>query len=312
MSSELRIIYIAGYGRSGSTLLERILASHASIWGTGELASLPYVIDDERTLCSCGQPIRACEFWGKVIAKLEDQSRQRWRRTQGMIESPFGVCLLLKQNGVALAYKEITHAVMRAVWEELPSGVRYIVDSSKTARRRWLRPLSLARHAGIPIKVIHLVRDGRGCLWSQLRGSNRKMEMGEPAQQRLPALRTALSWPLANLGAHLFQLFFPHDYFRVRYEDLVSNPASTLKSIGTFLGVNLDQQIKMLLMHQDIPLGHQVAGNRLRMERKIVLRVDNEWQAKLRRWHRLILWMICWPFELLYGYRPGRRGGATA
>jgi hypothetical protein len=41
------IIYIAGYGRSGSTLLERILGSHERFFGLGELASFLDLLDSE-------------------------------------------------------------------------------------------------------------------------------------------------------------------------------------------------------------------------------------------------------------------------
>lgn len=309
--AEIVLIYIAGYGRSGSTLLERILASHETIWGTGELAMLPRLLDDEQARCSCGQPIRKCEFWGKVIANLKGLSAEKWSASAGKVESVLGVFFCWGRSRIAHTYRDVVQVVLRAIREALPAGIGYVVDSSKTARQCWLRPLALAKYAGIPVKVIHLVRDGRGCMWSQLRGSNRRMERGEPARQRIPALRTTFSWPLANLGAHLFQLRYPDHYLRIRYEDFVNDPAGTLKRFETFLGVSFDRQIEMLRMCQDIPLGHQVAGNRLRAERKIVLRADEEWQARLGRGHRLLFWITCWPFALLYGYRPWRRRDET-
>lgn len=283
------VIYIAGYGRSGSTLLERVLGSHEKIFGVGELASFLDLLDSETPFCSCGELLQKCKFWSEVIKSSggDFQNNPKLKVIQRRFESlavfsgPF-----FRRNKET--YRRYTQRLFGSIFEQLPNEVSYIVDSSKTSRKSFFRPIALRRIASLNVKIIHLVRDGRGCMWSNLKGSNRRMEVGLDPHIPFAAIRTVISWPLANLGAHLFQLCFPHDYLRVRYEDLVSDPASTLKSIGTFLGVSLDQQIEMLLMRQHIPLGHQVAGNRLRMERKIVLRVDDEWQAKLGRWREFM------------------------
>ena len=34
-----KIIYVAGYGRSGSTLLDMMLASHPAVFGAGEMST---------------------------------------------------------------------------------------------------------------------------------------------------------------------------------------------------------------------------------------------------------------------------------
>jgi hypothetical protein len=50
-----KILYIAGYSRSGSTILDIILSSHPQIFGTGELG---YLFDDwiaGTRLCTCEQ-----------------------------------------------------------------------------------------------------------------------------------------------------------------------------------------------------------------------------------------------------------------
>src|SRR3954452_15131421 len=62
-----KIVYIAGYSRSGSTILEIVLSSHAKIFGTGELG---YLFDDwiEGTRrCTCEQVYADCVFWRNLI-----------------------------------------------------------------------------------------------------------------------------------------------------------------------------------------------------------------------------------------------------
>ena len=49
-----KIIYIAGYGRSGSTLLARILGSHENIFTVGELINFLNLVNIDDSICSCG------------------------------------------------------------------------------------------------------------------------------------------------------------------------------------------------------------------------------------------------------------------
>jgi len=251
------LVYIAGYGRSGSSLLERILGSNAKIWATGELVMFLELLDDAQTLCSCGQPVRSCPFWATIITKMNDDNREQWKRVQRRVESIFGVCELCKRGGLVGIYQKFARILFTAIFEGLPPGVEYLVDSSKTARKCRLRPLALVKYGGVRVKLIHLVRDGRGCMWSNLKGSNRRMEKRLNPHIPFAALRTAISWPLANLAAHLFQLLQPSDYCRIRYEDFIEDPAVTLSKLGKFLGVNFDRQVEGCGMEEEAEIVSQ-------------------------------------------------------
>ena len=60
------VVYIGGFGRSGSTLLERILSSLDGTVALGEVVHLwkRGIGADER--CGCGAPFSACGFWSEV------------------------------------------------------------------------------------------------------------------------------------------------------------------------------------------------------------------------------------------------------
>lgn len=301
------IIYIAGYGRSGSTLLERILSSNEKIFGMGELSRLPDFIDQKSGLCSCGEELRNCKFWGKVLQRLTtlQGSFSRWERTQCQKEcfTHFLQGLFNNSSQGAMNYATLTKRLFTTIFECVPKPVDYVVDSSKTARKSFFRPIALSRTAGLDVKVIHLVRDGRGCMWSNLKGSNRRMEMGLDPHIPFAALRTALSWPLANIAAHLFKVFHASgSYTRIRYENFVENPTNVLNKLGDFLGVDFADQIQMLKNQEPIPLSHQLAGNRLRSKERIILNKDVEWKEKLKLRHKLLFWLLDWPWVLLYGY----------
>ncbi len=63
------IIYIAGLGHSGSTILDLILGCHSDIVGLGEI--MPFIRRKDRTpdlnsTCSCGKKGYDCYFWSEV------------------------------------------------------------------------------------------------------------------------------------------------------------------------------------------------------------------------------------------------------
>ena len=60
------VLFIAGFGRSGSTLLDRLLGSTPGVHSGGELAAIwTHGLVDDR-LCSCGAPFSGCPFWRAV------------------------------------------------------------------------------------------------------------------------------------------------------------------------------------------------------------------------------------------------------
>ena len=71
-----KIIYIAGLGHSGSTLLDMLLGSHSNIVGLGEIT--PFLkrkdreIDDKST-CSCGKLGSECDFWSNIDKIIKNE-----------------------------------------------------------------------------------------------------------------------------------------------------------------------------------------------------------------------------------------------
>ncbi len=308
--NENKIIYIAGYGRSGSTLLERILSSHEKIFGVGELRNFLDLIGSQDSYCSCGRGLHECEFWSNVIGRLsgELENVPELKCVQNKLESFSGFLgyTFGHSSYKRAIYRKFTQRLFNSISQNVPDAVSYIVDSSKTAHRNLSRPIALSKISSLNIKLIHLVRDGRGCMWSKLKGDNRRMEKGLDPHTPFAALRSAAAWPIANTAAHIFQSMHSREqYCMIKYEELVERPAETLAKLDRFLDINFDQQIEMLRGEADIPLGHQLSGNRLRFQEKIILRLDVEWRSRLRFQNKLLFWLVDWPWGALYGYKPG-------
>ena len=85
-----RVLYIAGTGRSGSTLLANILGEVDGVFAAGEVRYLWQRGLTERRLCGCGVPVRECPVWSRVLAEA------------GHLDEPArmdGVVSLLKHTG---------------------------------------------------------------------------------------------------------------------------------------------------------------------------------------------------------------------
>ncbi|MCZ7671658.1 MAG: sulfotransferase [Chloroflexi bacterium] len=72
---KIPVLFIAGAGRSGSTLLERMLGQTADLSPIGELRHLGRQ-DFELDLCGCGQRFQECPFWAAVFAEALWQSSE--------------------------------------------------------------------------------------------------------------------------------------------------------------------------------------------------------------------------------------------
>jgi hypothetical protein len=302
MNSAKTVIYIAGYGRSGSTLLERVLGDNRKVFALGELKSFFDTACKSGELCSCGKRVDSCEFWGPVLKVYDEKECVGSESIRSKAESLFG--LFFNCSSMKHKYSQMTEDLFKRIFSGLPENTGFVIDSSKTTRNSFFRPIRLSKFVSLEVKVIHLVRDGRGCIWSNLKGSNRRMEKGENPRLPIPVLRTVINWPLANAGAELFRLFSSSEnYCRVRYEDLVDDPAEILSQLGAFLGLDFSSQIDAVANKHITASGHQLSGNRMRLKKEIVVKKDMEWGKNLKLLYRFFFWMIDWAFALRYGYK---------
>jgi hypothetical protein len=294
---DLEVVYVAGYGRSGSTLLDALLGNHPDVFGGGELTWL-----FQRTLdgcdCSCGVTLSECSLWREVFKRVfssmpgfdlkkaaavtvRTETLTRWRRRDPQ-------------------YGTLWAATFRAIAEA--SGRRMVVDSSKSCRLSHHRLRRLQVTTGLPVKALHLVRDPRAVMWSAQRGSNRRLEEGRPARPLGGMARCLLSWIYANSSVELqLRGSGSPDFLRLRYEDLAGAPEETLDEVGRFLGLDIADVVSRIRAGQTLDAGHGVAGNRMRRSGAIVLRVDKEWQSSLPRTARSLAW-VARPFLRAYGY----------
>jgi hypothetical protein len=297
----MNIIYIAGHGRSGSTILERVLSSHQQIAGLGEVEYLTRNDRWQESTCACGKNLLQCEYWNKTLRHLkENHNWDQVQREQNHSDhwKPFKS---YKSNRPYPHYQQFNQDLFNSLKRETPE-LRYFIDSSKTARVNYYRPKSLSQQ-GFSIKLIHLVRDGRGCMWSLIdKGSNRKLERAEKGSVLFPVARSLFSWNLSNRAALKWKKNYSEDYLEVRYEDFVEKPKESLERIQDFLDIDLSKEIQILATNETFPVTHQMAGNRLRSIKKIQLKADKNWKKNLPPFHRALFNIFSRKLAKQFGY----------
>jgi len=311
-AAPLRILYVLGYGRSGSTVLDAVLGSLPGVVGTGELARFdpgagPAAGSAER--CACGEGESSCPFWSAVAARWRAAGHDpaAYARARARVERAARLPLSLALRSARPApgaWARPTAALFAAVAAE--SGARVVVDSSKQPARA----LALARTPGLDVFLLHLVRDGRGVAYSL---GQRLPADGRGVQRELPprsVTRTALAWRLVNaLASRVRARATPQRAMLLRYEDYLADLPGALAPLAPFLGLAPDDLRARLTATDSFPPGHAIAGNRVRMNGAIRLRADTAWHEGLGAKERARVWRVAGGLltELGYPEGPGER-----
>ena len=303
----VKVLYIAGAPRSGSTLLERLLGGQEGLVPAGELRRIwerGFLADQ---LCSCGAPFRSCPYWGKVVdaafggldgvdasalASAVDSfetRRGRWREVGRRILPAVG------RRGDRDLFSNILPRLYRAILSV--SGASAVIDSSKDTTYG----LVLSTMEDIEPRVVHLVRDSRAVAYSWQR-RRRRPEIVD-REEYMPVARptsTALGWSTRNITTEALR-YFSGSYVRLRYEDLVADPDGAMAEV---LGPLTDTQGGERTASSSVGY-HTVSGNPMRLAKgPLKVAADVEWKSALGRRDRVTVTALSLPLLLRYGYSP--------
>lgn len=279
-----RLVYVLAASHSGSTLLTMLLARHPLVCTVGELKATIYEHTIETYPCSCGVPIRRCPFWTRIglemsrlghpfdlaDARVDIESiRSRYirRLTRPLHRGPFAERLrdvalwmspvwrrefpLIQRRGTALI-RVVSEAYQRPI----------VVDSSKYA----LRLKYLLRNPALDVRVLRLIRDGRGVALTYY-----------VDERRIPMRASALEWRRSNEEAeHLLRTLPAGRSVEVRYEQLCRKPRETIARIAEWLGIDPAD------VATDFRSGdHHIVGNWMRLQSTDEIVLDERWKTML-------------------------------
>lgn len=302
-SHGVKVVYVAGYGRSGSTVLDLLLGQHPGWISCGELRHLPLAIRDGYR-CACGKPVTACPRWAGVIDKLGGDpgalvAAFTARRDLLRVRNVFGLLwprlLPVPHRDRLAALADAAGSLYGAI--AAVTGATVVVDSSKDP----LWGLLLARTPGIDLRVVQLVRDPRAVAHSWQRRRTRPELAGRDATMPVHSpIHSALEWDLRNVLAWMLGRV-AGGFVRIRYEDLVADPLGVLRAVSAAAGEPLACRTTDLSAID--AANHTVAGNPVRFAAgRLVLRADEEWRSTMARRDRLVVGALTLPLLIAYGY----------
>jgi hypothetical protein len=316
------VLYIAGTGRSGSTVLANILGEVDGVFAAGEVRYLWQRGLKEHRLCGCGLPVRECPVWSRVLARagyLDDPVRVdgaiSMLQQTGRIRNLPGILAGHVRAGLDPARASgyaIDRAALGALYAEMGevTGSRVIVDSSKLPAYANV----LAATPGIDLRVVHLVRDPRGAAHSWAS----KKELADGAarshMEQIGPAKSAVLWDVWNLAGGLLFRAGPDRYLRLRYEDFVADPPGSVRRILAMVGLE-DAALPFVNANEArTSANHSVAGNPDRLRHgQITLRSDDRWRTAMASGDQRLVSALTSPLLLRYGYplRPAKPPSGT-
>lgn len=311
----LKILYIAGCGRSGSTLMMRLLAEATGGVAVGEVYHLWHHGYLEDFICGCGVRFSECPFWAEVHQRLLDGAEQnldaaRMRRLQRRVHGPLALVSLrvaaLRTRAYRAAFGEYARVLgdlYRAIADA--AKVDVVIDSSKSPQLA--RMLELLPDT--EVHVLHLVRDSRATAWSWKRVRD-EPALGTPGatMHRFPVWRSAMEWT-ANHAILLFDRRQAASYTMCRYEDFVKDPHGELARALTWTsGPDAWEAGGEYVLQRS----HSVTGNPNRfLSGKVAIAADAEWEAYMPVRDRVVVTAISWPLLKWFRYPLRRSSGGS-
>ena len=315
-ASTTKVVFIAGMGRSGSTLLELLLGRMDGWVAGGELRRYWHGEAYPDWVCGCGRPLTECDFWAHVRSELRaggisprDGSRfLDVQRTHLRLRPAPLARLLLGARGSAtapsplrdyqLAMAQLYRAVARA------ADARIVVDSSKQPPEGYLA----SWNPEVDLYAVHLVRDPRAVANSFSKRTENPQPDSELRFRSHPSA-TALRWDIRQaLAEALLARRLGDRYMRLRYEDLVRDPAGAVRSIARLAHEPGPEEGFLANGRVEYEPNHTFSGSPFRLRREpIDIRLDESWRARMTPRQKALAAAPALPLLGRYGY-PLRSG----
>lgn len=287
MTSDPKVLYVAGWGRSGSTVLSRVVGGEGVV-GLGEVRWVWRRGVVAGQSCSCGARWDDCPVWRPAIEAaidgIADDPIEAAERLDALATAAIRAVELGRRSLPAV--REYV-AVLTRLYRGLAasSGAAVLVDSSKAAG-----PALLARRTGLDTTVLQMVRDPRAVVWSHGRAKAPPPGIvAEVSPVRRPSY-VAARWLARNAAVDLHV----RPDVRLRYEDMVDAPDEARAAVFAAVGV-------------PVPTGpdleHGIAGNPGRFGAgPLTLQADLEWIALQPAGQRRVSTALALPLLHRYGY----------
>jgi hypothetical protein len=305
----IRVLYVGGMPRSGSTLTDLLLHQLPGHIGVGELFYLWRNGLAHDGLCACSAPFSTCPFWSEVgrvaFGGWDRIDAEHVMRLQDRVDRTARIPLLLsprRPRRFAADLAEYTD-ILRRLYTAIAavSGQDVVVDSSKRPSMAYI----LRTMPDVDLRVVHVVRDPRGVAFSFAK--HVQLPAGAALGSEMPrstARKVSRRWVSVNaMIAGLRRVGVP--VTRIRYEDLVARPDRELRRVLDLMGEDAPQGAfdHLAVSGVPVPRTHVVAGGRIRLiNGTMPLRLDEQWQHDMPDGSRRLVEVMTAPVRSRYGY----------
>lgn len=288
---KIKVIYISGIGRSGSTLLDLIISANPPVFSVGEIIHYNYWIK-ERGLCKCGKKLQNCKFWKNILVRknfkiINHMNIKDYIRMMDYLFNPLAEKINFHKNSENF---ELFEEIIK---NSSKKNLIYILDSSKDIAR--LIELDLDNR--LEVYNISIVRNGMAVANSFSKPLNGKGKN---------YFISLLKWIFLNTCMFKYLRIRKNMHCKnlvIGYEHLCTNPEATIKRIENFLGISIEKNYPKLIRKMEC---HNIGGNRIALKenrskfRSIIM--DNEWKTKQNIITKLLASSIVYPLNKKWVY----------
>lgn len=296
------VLYVAGAGRSGSTLLSSVLGQSPGVVDVGEVWKIWRFLEEPGRRCGCGAELADCPFWLEVaeaspgVFAHDDEVLE----TLGRIEHARDAATLWARLAVGRAGVDAYADRLRRLYGAIAevAEARVIIDSSKIPG-----PALVAESlSDFEIKVLHLLRDPRAVAASWSRRKENPAG-GYHLEARAPG-SVAQAWVARSLATEVLLRHRAAGYRRVTYEAFVAAPEQVVDDLLTFVGESGPSPAFVAPSTVVLEATHSTDGNPGRFERsERRIALDDRWRSDLDPEAKRIVDRRTTPLRQLYGYR---------
>ena len=283
---KIKVVFIAGCGRSGTTLLGQLLGEFEGFVNVGEAAR--YLFDHSKDLpCGCGASAADCTFWKDMFRaippELSDQGAKslRIRSFPSLFMRTRGKRVPAEYGPILAALGDTYRTIVR------DTGCNVIIDSSKYPSTALLAGLI----PGVELHVVHVVRSPHSVVASWTR-KNGYLAVHPPGKV------VSLWWAYNVLSEALKKR--AQTYRLVRYEDFAKNPGPVLQQITADVTGHPLPMDFLEGTEATVHVQHSLAGNPSKFNTgKIKIRDANNAAPNGR-----LLDLLTFPLRRRYQYLP--------
>ncbi len=306
-AKKIKVLYITGWGRSGSTILSNILGQIDGFFAVGELRDIWKRGLIENRLCGCGLPFQECKTWQWIIEDMyrydnkidpTECNHMTFRFTRTMRIFRF-IAMGSKWNRdpELVDYLKTLESLYKAIAHITKCHV--IVDSSKFP----LYGAMLKLIHSLDVHIVHLVRDPRAVAYSWMQP---KKLMDTDETEYMPFIGPAFStiwWMGWNLIASYLGRLEKEKYYFVKYKDLVQQPYSVINDVLKMVdepGRDLPFENENIVHIERV---HTISGNPVRFNvGKVSIKLDARWRSEMSVYLKFLISLLSFPLLTHYRY----------